>query len=188
MDDIALLNEVLNKTADLVDGAEPSNWGRPTPCSEYDVKDLIGHMVGWSASFEAAANGRTPEGDPTAYQPSEKSAAEFRAAADSIVAGWTANGLDREVSLVGASGMPGQMVFEMTLVEYLAHGWDLGKATGQPLRYTEEEAQNILERAQQGPMASNEYRGEGKSFGKIVDVAATAPALERFAGFMGRTP
>jgi uncharacterized protein (TIGR03086 family) len=188
MDDIALLNDVLAKTADLIDGAEPSNWGRPTPCSEYDVKDLIGHMVGWSASFDAAANGRTPQGDPTAYETTDSSAAEFRAAVDSIVSGWRANGMDRQVSLIGASGLPAPMVVDMTMMEYLAHGWDLATATGQPMHYNEAEARNILARAQPGPMAGNDYRGEGKPFGLIVDVPETAPALDRFAGFMGRTP
>jgi uncharacterized protein (TIGR03086 family) len=188
MDDMTLLAGVLTKTADLVDGATEGDWNRPTPCSEYTVKDLVGHMVGWSSSFEAAANGRTPEGDPAAYQPSEKSAAQFRAAVESIVAGWQANGVDREVSLVGASGMPGQMVFDMTMMEYLAHGWDLGTATGQSLPYTDDEAEAVLARAQNGPLANAQYRGPGQPFGPIVDVPDDAPAIARFAGFMGRTP
>jgi uncharacterized protein (TIGR03086 family) len=188
MDDMTLLAGVLTKTADVVDGVKEGDWDSPTPCSDYKVKDLLGHMVGWSASFEAAANGRTPEADPTAYQPSEKSAQEFRAAVDSIVAGWKANGVDREVLLVGASRMPGQMVFDMTMMEYLAHGWDLGTATGQSLPYTDEEAEAVLARAQNGPLANAEYRGPDQPFGPIVDVPADAPAIERFAGFMGRTP
>lgn len=188
MDDMTLLAGVLDKTAGLVDGATPGTWDRSTPCPAYSVKDLVGHMVGWSASFEAAANGRTPEGDPTAYQTTEASAAEFRAAVDGIVSGWRANGMDREVSLIGGSGMPAQMVFDMTMMEYLAHGWDLATATGQPMPYTEDEAQSILERAKQGPMANDEYRGDDKPFGHIVEVPETAPAIERFAGFMGRTP
>ena len=186
MDDIALMDGVLGKTADLVDGVDASQWGEPTPCSEFTVKDLVSHMVGWSSSFVAAAEGEKPAGDPTTYQVSDKSATEFRSAAERMVAGWSANGTDREVSLIGAGPMPGQMVFDMTLMEYLAHGWDLAKATGQPMPYTDEEAQAVHDLAEKH--LTDQWRGDGKPFGTIVDVPIEAPALERFAGFMGRMP
>ncbi|HEX3707211.1 MAG TPA: TIGR03086 family metal-binding protein [Mycobacteriales bacterium] len=184
MDEMTLLGTVLGKTADIVDGVEPSAWDSPTPCSEYTVKDLLGHMVGWSASFDGAANGRAPEGDPTAYKVTAASSAEFRAVLESIVAGWTSNGTDRSVSLIGAGEMPGQMVFDMTLMEYLAHGWDLATATGQSMPYTDEEAQAILDLAVKH--LGDEWRGDGKPFGKIVEVPIDAPPLDRFAGHMGR--
>jgi uncharacterized protein (TIGR03086 family) len=186
MDEIALMTEVLDKTADVVAGVDPSDWDKHTPCSEYTVKDLLAHMVGWSASFVGAAEGHKPDVDPTAYHASEKSAAEFRAAAGRIVAGWQANGIDRQVSLIGAGEMPGQMVFDMTLMEYLAHGWDLARGTDQTMPYTEEEAQAVLDLAHKH--LGEQWRGDGKPFGNVVDVPIEAPALERFAGYMGRMP
>ena len=186
MDDVALMGDVLGKTADVLDGVEQSDWGMPTPCTEYTVKDLIAHIVGWSHSFEAAAEGRKPDGDPSTYQVSEKSAGEFREVARKITEGWSANGTDREVSLVGPSPMPAQMVFDMTLMEYLAHGWDLAKATGQRMPYTEAEAEAVLELSRKH--VGDQWRGEGKAFGAVVDVPDSAPAIDRFAGFMGRRP
>ncbi|HVV74476.1 MAG TPA: TIGR03086 family metal-binding protein [Mycobacteriales bacterium] len=188
MDDLELLDSVLGGTADLVEGVKAGDWDKPTPCPEYDVKDLVAHMVGWSAAFDAAANGHTPQGDPAAYEVTEKSAAEFRVAVTSIVGGWKDHGKDREVSLIGASQMPGPMVFDMTLMEYLAHGWDLATATGQPMPYADDAVLEVLSRAKQGPMANDEYRGPDKPFGTIVAVPEDAPAIDRFAGFMGRTP
>lgn len=186
MEEFDLLDAVLGKTADVVDAVDVSTWGDPTPCSDYTVKDLLAHMVGWSASFAATAEGHTSDADPSAYQASEASAAEFRRAVERIVAGWRNNGLDRQLSLVGAGELPGRMVFEMTLMEYLAHGWDLAKATGQEMPYTAEEAQAVLDLAQKNLPA--QYRGEDKPFGEIVDVPVDAPPLDRFAGFMGRMP
>jgi uncharacterized protein (TIGR03086 family) len=188
MDDLAVLSGVLEKTADLVEGVSQADWEKSTPCPDYTVKDLVGHMVGWSGSFDAAANGGTPNGDPAAYEVTDKSVAEFRLAVTSIIGGWRDNGTEREVSLIGDSAMPAQMVFDMTLMEYLAHGWDLAIGSGQPVPYTEDEAQNVLDRARRGPMANDEYRGEDKPFGHIVDVPDSAPAIDRFAGFMGRRP
>jgi uncharacterized protein (TIGR03086 family) len=186
MDEMTLLADVLGKTADVVDGVKQSQWDDSTPCSEFTVKDLLAHMVGWGTSFEAAANDRKPDGDPTSYEVTENSAADFRAEVESITAGWRATGTDRTASLIGAGPLPAQMVLDMTMMEYLAHGWDLATATGQPMPYTDEEAQAVHDLAVKS--LPDEYRGEGKPFGDVVHVPHDAPPLERFAGFMGRMP
>ena len=82
--------------------------------------------------------------------------------------------------------MPGNMVFNMTVMEYLAHGWDLATATSQPVPYSEGEAEDALERAQ--ATLPPEYQGEGQAFGAVVPVDDDAPAIDRFVGFMGRQP
>jgi uncharacterized protein (TIGR03086 family) len=112
-------------------------------------------------------------------------AGEFRAAADSLVAGWRDNGLDRTVSISGGES-PGEMAFNMTLMEYLTHGWDLAVGSGQPVPFTDEESEQVLARAERTLPA--QYRGEGMPFGEIVPVAADAPAIDRLVGFMGRAP
>ena len=55
MDDIDLLNGVLTKTGDLIEGVEPDQRANPTPCPEYDVDALLDHIVGWVQVFEAGA-------------------------------------------------------------------------------------------------------------------------------------
>ena len=82
--------------------------------------------------------------------------------------------------------MPGSMVFNMTVMEYLAHGWDLATATGQPIPYTDDEAADVLVRARATLPA--EYQGEGMAFGAIVPVGDDATPVERFVAFMGRQP
>ena len=51
-------------------------------------------------------------------------------AADRLIAGWSDHGLDRQVRLSGGE-LPGPMAFNMTVMEYMGHGWDLATATGQ---------------------------------------------------------
>jgi uncharacterized protein (TIGR03086 family) len=185
MDDIDLLEGVLDKTATLVAGVTPDAYDRPTPCPDYDVRALVNHINGWVRAFAAGANGGTYDGDPGAYESGDDPGAEFRAAADDVVSGWRTHGTERTVGL-GGGELPGQMVLHMTIMEYLTHGWDLATATRQPVPYTEEEAEAALERAQ--ATLPPEYRGEGKPFGDVVDVPGTAPAIDRFVGFLGRDP
>jgi uncharacterized protein (TIGR03086 family) len=185
MDAIDLLSGVLTKTGDLVDGVTADQLGLPTPCDEYDVEALRNHLVGWLLVFAAGSQERRHEGDPTAYVCGADPAGEFRAAAADLVAGWRTHGFDREVRVVGGKS-PAESVFNMALMEYMAHGWDLAVATGQPVPFTEQEAAQTLARAE--ATLPPQYRGEGMPFGDIVPVAEDAPAVSRFAGFLGRRP
>lgn len=185
MDDIDLLERVLDKTRTVIEGVTPDQHDQPTPCRNYDVRDLLNHMTGWVQSFAAGANGSTFDGDPSAHVAGDDPATEFRSAATQVVEGWRAHGVDRDVGIMGGD-MPGQMVLNMTIMEYLTHGWDLAIATGQPIPYSAEEATQALERAQ-GTLPP-QFRGEGQPFGDIVDVPDTAPAIDRFVGFLGRDP
>jgi uncharacterized protein (TIGR03086 family) len=184
-DDIDLLEGVLDKTAGIVAGVGPEDYDAQTPCPDYDVRQLVNHINGWVQSFAASANGETFDGDPTAHEASEDPGGEFRAAADQLIAGWRTHGLDRKVTMMGGE-QPAQMVLNMTLMEYLAHGWDLAVATDQPIPYSADEAAAVLERAQK--TLPPQYRGEGHPFGEIVEVPDSAPAIDRFVGFMGRAP
>jgi uncharacterized protein (TIGR03086 family) len=186
MDDIDLLSDVLDKTGDLIAGVAPDRLDRSTPCPDYDVRAMVDHLVGWVQVFAAAAGGRTYEGDPSAVHAGDDPAGEFRASAADLVAGWREHGVDRTVTLAGGGGQPGEVVLNMTLMEYLTHGWDLAVGSGQPVPYTDDEAEQVLARAQ--ATLPPQYRGEGMAFGEIVPVPDDAPAVDRLIGFMGRRP
>jgi uncharacterized protein (TIGR03086 family) len=185
MDQIELLEGVLTKTGDVLAGVRADQSGRPTPCDQYDVETLVNHIVGWIHVFEAASQGRTYDGDASTYQHGEDPASEFRSAAGGVVDGWREHGLDRKVRL-GGGETPGEMVFDMTLMEYLTHGMDLAVATGQPVPYTETEAAETLTRAEK--TLPPEYRGDNMPFGPAVPIADDAPAVDRLAAFLGRRP
>lgn len=178
-----MLAGVMGKTADLVAGVDRDDLGRPTPCPDWDVRALVEHMVGWVQVFEAAAAGATYDGDPAAYRLTDDAAERFRGSADSLVAGWRDGGTDRTVRLT-SSELPASVVFEMTLMEYLTHGWDLATATGRPAPYTDEEAERTLA----GATATLQPQYRGGAIGHPVEVPDDAPAVVRLAAFMGRDP
>jgi uncharacterized protein (TIGR03086 family) len=183
--DIDLLEGILAKTGDLIAGVTPDRRHRSTPCPDFDVAALVDHLVGWVGSFEAAANGRTFEGDPSAARAGDDPAAQFRASAAGLVAGWRAHGFDRTVSIAGGDS-PAGAAFDMTLMEFLTHGWDLAVGSGQRVPFTQEEAEEVLARAER--TLPPQYRGEHMPFGDIVPIDDDAPALDRLIGFMGRDP
>ncbi|HEU0132083.1 MAG TPA: TIGR03086 family metal-binding protein [Mycobacteriales bacterium] len=184
MSDVDVLEGVLDKGATLIENVRPEQHGDPTPCPEYDVKTLVFHMVGWLRAFAEGANGRTFEGDPNAYA-SDDPAGDFRAAAAECVRGWREHGTDRTVKL-SSMELPAANVLGMTLMEYVTHGLDLARATGQEPPFTDDELAVTYDRAV--ATLPDQYRGEGMPFAHAVPVPDDAPVRDRLLGFMGRTP
>jgi uncharacterized protein (TIGR03086 family) len=189
MDEIELLASVMDKTGDVIAAVGPDQLDRPTPCPDFDVEALVNHIVGWAQAFEAGARRRTFAGNPADYRAGadHDPAGDFRAAAAGMVAAWRDEGIDRKVLMASGGGeTDGEMAFNMTLMEYLTHGWDLAVATGQAVPYTEAEAEAVLARAQ--VTLPPEYRGESMPFGHIVPVGDDSPAVDRLVAFLGRQP
>lgn len=186
MDKVNLLAGVLSKTGDLIEGVDACQLSLPTPCDDYDVETLIDHIVGWLLLFEASCHGRIHDGDVASHRCGADPSAEFRAAAAGLVAGWEKYGFDREVAVTGTSKLPAETVFNMTVMEYLTHGWDLAVATAQPIPFTGQEAVETLTRAE--ATLPPEYRGENMPFGEIVPASQDASAVDRLVAFLGREP
>ena len=181
MDDLDLLAGVMTKAADLVEGVAPDQLDRPTPCSDWDVRALVEHMVGWARVFDEAAKGGAYDGDPAVYKLTDDYAEQFRQSADRVVAGWRAHGMERTVRLTSGE-IPAAIAFNVTLMEYTTHGWDLATAIGAPVPFTDDEAEATLERARK--TLQPEYRGD--AIGPEVGAPDDASAATRLAAFMGR--
>jgi uncharacterized protein (TIGR03086 family) len=141
----------------------------------FDVARLIDHLVGWVTSFAARVSNETFDGDPSRFQAGADPAGDFGAAARIIVAAYRAGGHEAQQLPVG-----------MLLMEYVVHGWDLAIATGQPVPFTDAEAESALTTGRQ--MLKPKYRGPGKTFGFEVHVAETASQVDQLVAFLGRAP
>ncbi|MEV6963475.1 TIGR03086 family metal-binding protein [Hamadaea sp. NPDC051192] len=183
--DAANLATVIDKTTALVAGVQPGQGALPTPCPDYDVAALTDHLVGWLRMFAVRAAGLDFHDDPNSYRCGVDPAAEFAAAGAQAVTAFQGGAADRPLRMA-SSELPGSMVLGMMLIEYVGHGWDLAIATGQPVPYTEPEAQAALDAAR--GMLAPAYRGPGKTFGYEVDVSADASAVDRLVAFIGRNP
>jgi uncharacterized protein (TIGR03086 family) len=182
-----LLETVLDRTQAVVAAVPAGAGDDPTPCTRWPVSRLTRHMVGWAEAFaEAVETGAMPPGDPDDVTVTD-AAAQYRAAADRLVAAWRAgDGPDGQYRLTGDSPVPGTFLYPMMLGEYIAHGWDLAKATGQPLDWPDEGARLALESMR--AMVKPEYRGPDGFVGEEVEVPDDAPPLAKLVAFAGRNP
>src|SRR3954451_3541552 len=81
----------------------PDQLDGPTPCTEYDVRALLGHLVAVLRRGAAGCRGYPPSSVPqvTTGVPDDGWGAAARAAADDVLAVWAADPglLDRELTL-----------------------------------------------------------------------------------------
>lgn len=179
------LSAVLDHLATVADGVTENQRRLRTPCSQFDVAALTGHIVGWLENFAggfASPDGQCPEATVDGVEvPRDEAGPRIRSAAEAIANGAT----DRDLAISG-QGMPGDMALSMILAEYIVHGWDLARATGQEWAPSDS-AVTASHEFLKG-MVTPDSRGQGGWFGEEIEVSDDAPALDRLLAFTGRDP
>ena len=175
----------------LVDAVRPDQWTAPTPCADWNVRQLLNHVANGNVVFAGVADGTRPSGPVT---PEERAvdrlgddpAAGFRATGQRMHDAFLIPGfLDGTVETPMMGAQPGTTVVHMRINELLIHGWDLARAIGQPPGLPEDLAEGAL-KLWQTRLAGRPR--EGMPFGVPQHVADDAPAIDRLAAFLGRQP
>ncbi|OBA69092.1 TIGR03086 family protein [Mycobacterium sp. 1554424.7] len=152
---------------------------RQTPCREFDVTQLTGHLLNSITAIGGMVGAEVPERDE-----SDSVERQVIAAARPALDAWHRHGLDGTVPF-GKGEMPARGACGILSLEFLVHAWDYAKAVGHDVDAPEPLAEYVLGLAHQ--LIRPEFRG-GAGFDEPVDVAADAGALERLIAFTGRDP
>jgi uncharacterized protein (TIGR03086 family) len=175
----------------LVDGIGPDQWTAPTPCSEWNVRQLLHHLTNGNVIFASLANG---ERSPGPITPEERAidwlgddpAAGFRATAKVMHDAFMTPGfLEGRFETPFMGEQSGSRIVHMRMNEQLIHGWDLARATGQSTDFPDELAEEALRFWQTG---LGDRPRTGMPFGEPVHLPDDAPAIDRLAAFLGRQP
>lgn len=176
--------------ARLAAGVPDERLADRTPCPDYAVGDLLGHLAGLAVAFRDAA--RKDLGHTTNTAPDSAALTlpdDWREALPKVLgelaeawrdpAAWT--GMTR----AGGVDLPGDIAGAVVADELVVHGWDLARATGQ--EYVPDHAALHASHAFLLAAAEEDDRGNG-IFGPVVSVPRNAPLLDRAVGLSGRDP
>src|ERR1700730_19191722 len=90
-DTVALLERALDQTAGLIAAIEPGQAGLATPCDGWDVRTLVGHLIGRDLrNFLVSARGEAPDWTTPDEEIGEDWAAAFADRAAPVRAAWPA--------------------------------------------------------------------------------------------------
>lgn len=183
------LGPATRRVAALLDGVGDDSLDAPTPCPDYAVRHLLGHLSGLALAFRDAARkdfGPTTDTDPGTALPDLEQ--DWRTVLPrrlgDLAAAWRAPEAWEGTTRAGGVTLPGEVAGLVALNEVLIHGWDLARATGQ--EYAADETSLRASYALLAPTAgSPQDRGP---FGPPVPVPDEAPLLDRVIGLSGRRP
>jgi uncharacterized protein (TIGR03086 family) len=175
------------ETVRVVGGVRQDQLKDPTPCSDWDVRTLLNHIILWTAySAEQRAYGGSVAEElmNKDFAAEPDFAADYAAQMDKALAAWSdPQAWERDLSVMG-SAMPAADVAAMLIMEIVLHGWDLATATGQEYRCPDDVAAVVLTTVQQQGETFRQYQG----FADEVAVPAGAPAFDRTLALSGRNP
>jgi uncharacterized protein (TIGR03086 family) len=159
----------------------PDRLTAATPCPEYDVRGLIGHLLQWGPMLVAAGHKR-------AAGPADDSSgaawmAAFEAHTADLVAAWSPAQAWQGEAPMGAP-MPAPLVGGLVLGEVIVHGWDLARATGQSAHWPEDAVRSAYEAA---AATAEQGRAMG-AYGPEITVPAGASTMDRLLAVTGRDP
>jgi uncharacterized protein (TIGR03086 family) len=181
---IDTLNEMFTKTTEVLRNLPSDQHGRPTPCGDFDVAAVLNHVAVWVQVFDAAVNDAPLPFDPMTHTVTTDWADMFASSSAHIIDGLRTKGFDRPMTMT-SSPLPGEFVVNMLLMEYIGHGWDMCRATGQASPYSDHEATVGLTAAQ--AILQPQYRGTGMFEAEVIVPDDAAP-MDRFVAFLGRDP
>lgn len=184
------LATALEDAGQLVAAVGPGEWDRPTPCTDWTVRGLVDHLVAGNRLFTRVLDADpVPPDDLPRFLAEDHlgddPAAAFRASADDLLAAFEAPEVLQRTHTVPAGTLPGPAVVHLRTIETLVHGWDLARALGRRPPFPDELAEAELEVARELLGRLPEGR---RAFAPPQPVTDAAPAIDRLAALLGRTP
>jgi uncharacterized protein (TIGR03086 family) len=187
--DVALLERALGYTLGSLVLVSPDDMANPTPCTAWNLRDLLLHMndslhtlheaitVGHLDLLEAAgpdADYGDPERDPVA---------SLRNRACQLVGAWAAARQPPDITIADRSLGAG-IVAAAGALEVAAHGWDVAQSCGTPRPVPSALADELLCMAQLLVTADD----RPARFGRALGLTSRAGPSDRLVAFLGRRP
>jgi uncharacterized protein (TIGR03086 family) len=187
LDQMGLLERAIGYALGSVAAVAPRLLSRPTPCSEWDLEALLGHVNDSLAALcEGIDTGRIGP-DPAAddgHGLAGDLAATFRDRARRLLGAWSSAGRHDQLIAVVDRPLPASVVAGTGAVELAVHGWDISWACGQHRPIPPTLAGDLLKLC---PLLVTQATRHPQ-FGAPVAVSPLASASDRLVAFLGRHP
>jgi uncharacterized protein (TIGR03086 family) len=182
-DPIADIRTAIEKTTPIVEGIDESQWSQSTPCTEFDVRALLNHMVGAANMFrQVIEEGQAAPDAASDNLGSDPKGAFRQASAAALKAFENGDVLNRTLNMPFGE-FPGAMAAGIFRMEMFVHGIDLAEATGQKALIDQEMCAAMEDASRQ--MGVDNFRMPGV-FGPAVPAPPGAEPHRRMLAYLGR--
>jgi uncharacterized protein (TIGR03086 family) len=187
MEPLRVLEIALEQTRQIVARTSPDQYDLPTPCTEWDVRALLNHLLGVLTMFQGLPAGDADMAALAGEHIGANASASYDALAAAVFGAWRAEGVVDNLVRFPGRDLPGEFAARMLAGDVLIHGWDLARATGQDVDWNQELAADVLAWQEEAVrLFGRELRSQ--IFEPELPVPDDADAMTRLTGFVGRRP
>jgi uncharacterized protein (TIGR03086 family) len=189
---IELDRRAVAESVRVVSAVRRTDLGRPTPCAQWTLGDLLAHMTAQHRGFAAAARGTGADPEVWKVRPlGSDPVATYTAAADDVVAAFAGPGVaDARFALPEFSTevtFRGERAVGFHFLDYVVHAWDVARALGVTVDLPPDlvtAALPIAEAVPDGPGRAE----PGSAFAPRLAPPPDATDLDRLLALVGRAP
>jgi uncharacterized protein (TIGR03086 family) len=187
MSNVALLQNVIDQTVDIVNQVSPDELGRPSPCAGWTVRDVINHITAGATIFAISAEqGSVPEAELARLMGGDNLGDDYKGsfakAAERAMSAFEQPGVLEKIVKLPFGEMPAGVALDIAIFDVATHACDIAYATGRTVTDTELlEAALAMGRQMVGP----ELRAPGV-FDDEQPTAVGASPQEQLLAFAGR--
>lgn len=130
-DGVRALVRALGQAAEVLDSVRSEDLDKPTPCEDWNVSELLDHLIATPGQFLASLRGEKVDWAAPLPHIEDSWGAVFRRDADALARAWN--------ELEGEPPSPP----EWQITEFAVHTWDLATAIGWPVGSLDPEVAEI---------------------------------------------
>ncbi|MFJ4901278.1 TIGR03086 family metal-binding protein [Streptomyces sp. NPDC088727] len=166
----------------------PEQLDSPTPCPDYTVRQLSGHLLAGLRKVTLIGRGGDPLGFPVIADDVTDAdrAAAWESAAREAEDAWSDPEILSRPPRLAFGTLPGTAAATVFTTEFTLHTWDLAKAVGLRPAWDPEVPAGSLAAMGRAPPA--QPRGGRVPFGAAVETGADAEDIGRLVSWYGRKP
>ncbi len=177
-----LYEKAVTHTRNYIAAVRPDQWDDPTPCTEWNVRQLVSHMVSTTRNVKSILEGNGPQNWGDNVLGDDPLAAFDQARTDALAAVKAPGAMARTVT-TRQGERPAVDYAIGQLQEMLVHGWDLAKATGQDTAMDPE----LVEVAYERVLRNRDRLRSGTAWGESEAAVADGADLQtKYLGILGR--
>lgn len=178
--------QAVRQSIEVVQHADPGSLERPTPCAEWDLRQLLTHMSVQHRGFAAAAAGGGA--DPAVWKmgaPAADPVADYVTAAEEALAAFATPVPSFALPELGGE-FPAAQAISFHLVDYVVHAWDVARSLGLPYEPAPQVAEAAFEVTRAVPTGPAREVA-GAAFAPPVPTT-TENRVDQMMALLGRSP
>ncbi len=180
--------DVLIVAGQLVARIRDDQWTAATPCTEWDVRQVLNHLVAGNHLFAEVLDGTPPAIEEIRRRIGvdvlgDDPGRAWQDSADRLLAAFRRPGALEMTVSVPAGTVPGVVALHLRITEVLVHAWDLARATGLEVRFDDGV---VLQEVAFSRQKLTDLPPGRTPFAPAQPVPDDAAALDRLAALLGR--